>query len=153
MLRMELHSPSYYSFSGETAGVTGDPNSHSDKVHSLSLLMNATWAGEMPLPPELFTEEQICSICQLHAHASPLTVGILNGYECLLEFVPDCDFAQIAQDPEKVACWHEVPVSIICITSSDRNHLQCISRRDKNTEGGGRKLNRNFVKGRMLNRL
>ena len=90
--------------------------------------MNARWPGEMPFPPELLKDEQIHNISHLHAHTFLLAVGILNGYECLLEFVSDCDIAQIAQDLEKVACWHEVPISIMCTTSSDRNHLECISR-------------------------
>ena len=128
MLRMELHSPSYYSLSGETAGVNIDPNNHSDTLHNLSLLMHVRWAGEMLLPPEVFTEDQIHGICHLHAHESSLAVSMLNECECLLEFASGCDIAQIAQDLEKVAYWHEVPISIMYTTSSDRNHLECINR-------------------------
>ena len=134
MSRMELCSPSYYSLIGETAGEMGDPDSHSDTVHNHSLLMNVRQPGEMPFPPGLFTKEQIHSICCLHAHALPLAVGILNRYECLLEFASDCDITQIAQDLEKVTCCHEVPVSVTCTTCSDRNTLVW---RDKSIKGQG----------------
>ena len=123
---MVLCSPSYYSLSGETVESNGDCCSHSDAVHNL--LMTVRQGGEILLPSELFTNEPIHKICHLNAHASLIAVDILNGYECLFEFASDFDIAQIAQDLEKVVCWHEVPVSIMCTTSSERNHLECISR-------------------------
>ena len=103
MLRMELCSPSYYSLTRETAGIIGGPDHpNSDALHDLSLLMSVRHAGEMPLPLELFTKEQICRISHLPAHALLLTVSILNGYESLLEFASDSDITQIAQNLVKV---------------------------------------------------
>ena len=90
--------------------------------------MSVKQAGEISLPPELFTKEHIHGICHLHAHASLLAVVILNAYKSLLEFASDSDVAQTAQNLEKVTHWHEVPITMACTTSSDKNQLECISR-------------------------
>ena len=109
--------------------VTEDPrHPNSDTFHDLSILMSVRWAGDMPIPPELFSEKQICGICHLHAYASSLAVSILNGCECLLELASGSDVAQLVQDLEKVAIWHEVPITMACTTSSDKNHLECLRR-------------------------
>ena len=73
-----------------------------------------------------------------------MAVDILNGYECLLEFASDCDIAQIAQYLEKVICWHEVPVSIMHTTSSEKNHVECISRERQEYHRGRKEVEQEF---------
>ena len=88
-------------------GVTSGPNHpSSDIFHDLLILMSVRYAGEMPLPSEVFNNKHLCGICHLYTNASLLAVNMLNQYECSLEFASENDVAQIAQDLGKVACWH-----------------------------------------------
>ena len=97
LLRMDLCSPSYFLVSaGSPWGQLVPDCTSSGTFHNLLILMSVKQAGEMPLPSELFTEEQLCSISHLHMNTSLLAVSMLNEYECLLEFASNGIVATIA---------------------------------------------------------